>query len=187
MRCVVGGTQLALPITTVNPLRKLYSKLCRELAQSERSGVIHTRREARRLGDTPPARALRALGAHAAVSLPRFEEILAPTHTLGLLAGRRVGDLFSTLRHFLFDRLIDLERSYRGTLLGFHHGIGTVRLLREVAERRGNHAVVEFCDRWLAERVPLLDAAERELHWFADVPKKAIKSGLRISFEPAPE
>lgn len=187
MRCVVGGTHLAVAIITVNPLRKLYTKLCRELAQTERSAIVHTRREARRLGDTPPARALRALGAHAAVTMPRFEELLAPTHILGLLGGRRLGDLFSTLRHFLFDRLIDLERSYRFTLLGFHHGIGTVRLLREVAERRGNQAMVAFCETWLTERLPLVEAAERELHWFAEVPKKAIKSGLRISFEPAPE
>ena len=168
----------------MNSLDKLYCKLCRELAQSERSAVVHTRREARRIGDTPPARALRALGSHAMSMKPRFDALISRRQPAGVMLGRRVGEMFSALRHWLFDRLVDVERSYRGTLLGFHHGIAVVRLLREVAERECDDHMVQFCDDWLEERVPLVEAAERELRWFAEAPRTAIRSGLRISFEP---
>jgi hypothetical protein len=179
--------QLAVSMINVNPLRKLYCKLCRELAQSERSAVVHTRREAQRLGDSPPARALRALGAHAAALRPRFDSVVASDQPAGAMAGRTVGHLFSMLRHYLFDRLIDVERSYRGTLLGFHHGLAVGRLLRDVAERLDERDAVAFLDDWLAERKPMVEAAERELHWFAEQPRKAIRSGLRIAFEPTPD
>jgi hypothetical protein len=170
----------------VNPLRKLYNKLCRELAQSERSAVVHTRRESRRLGDSPPARALRALGAHALATHSRFHELVERPLPIGTMVGRRMGELFSTLRQYLFDRLIDVERSYRGTLLGFHHGLGTARLLREVAERLDEARMTVFLDDWIRERASLVEAAERELHYFAEAPRKAIRSGLRDAFEPAP-
>jgi hypothetical protein len=179
--------QLAISTSNVNPLRKLYCKLCRELAQSERSAVVHTRREAHRLGDSPPARSLRALGAHAASVRPRFDSLVAEPQPLGAMAGRAVGQLFSVLRHFLFDRLIDVERSYRGTLLGFHHGLAAARLLRDVAEQLDEQPMVAFLDSWLRERKPLLENAERELRWFAEQPRKAIQSGLRIAFEPTPD
>jgi hypothetical protein len=160
-------------------------KLCRELAQSEHSATVHTRREARRLGDTPPARALRALGAHAQAMAPQFASLVELRQPLGFAAGRRVGALFSMLRTLVFDRLIDVERSYRGTLLGFHHGLAVARLLRDVAERLDEKGMVAFCERWLRERDMLVDAAERELHWFAERPRAALRSGLRIAFEPA--
>ena len=166
---------------TVSPLHKLYSKLLRELAQSEHSAIVHTRRESRRLGDTPPAHALRALGAHAASMKPRYMALLAKRQPIGRVAGRTVGEMFSTLRHLIFDRQIDAERSYRGTLLGFHHGIGVARLLRDVAARFEDEHMVNFCDDLLADRVPLVDAAERQLRWFADAPAKAIASGLRLA------
>jgi hypothetical protein len=173
---------------TVNPLRKLYCKLCRELAQSERSAVVHTRREARRLGgDTPPARALRTLGGHAIAMRPRFHELVERRQPVGTMVGRRFGDVFSTLRHYLFDRLIDVERSYRGTLLGFHHGLSCARLLRDVADRLDEQEMVGFLDDWLRERIPLVESAERQLRYFAEAPRKAIRSGLRIAFEPTPE
>ncbi len=160
------GMQLAVPIDVVNPLRRLYCKLTRELAQSERSAFLHTRREARRLGDTPPARALRAVGAHAAASRRRFDA-LVESQPIGAMLGRRFGELFSVLRNLVFDRILDVERSYRGTLLGFHH--------------------VAFCDAWLEERRALVENAERELRWFADLPRRAIHSGLHAAFEGAPE
>ncbi|HEY5927920.1 MAG TPA: hypothetical protein VIV11_39810 [Kofleriaceae bacterium] len=182
-----GGMQLAITVGIVTPLRKLYRKLSRELAQSERSALVHTRRESRRLGDVPPAWALRALGAHAHASKPRLDNVIESRQPIGVLAGRKIGELFSLLRHFMFDRLVDTERSYRGTLLGFHHGIAVARLLRDVAERLDERDMVAFCDHWLRERRPLLEAAEREMHWFAEMPKQAMKSGLRIAFQPAPE
>lgn len=116
---------------------------------------------------------------------PRFDSLVTERQPLGVLAGRAVGQLFSALRHFLFDRLIDLERSYRGTLLGFHHGLSVGRLLRDVAERLDEREMIAFLEQWLRERDALVDAAERELHYFADLPRRAIKSGLRVAFEPS--
>jgi hypothetical protein len=171
----------------VTPLHKLHAKLCRELAQSEHSAIVHTRREVRRLGDVPPANALRALGAHAASLRPRMAMLMATRQPFGALVARAVGQTFSNLRHLVFDRLIDVERSYRGTLLGFHHGIATARLLRDVSLRLNDRYMHRFCDDLLAERLPLLDVAEQEVSWFARTPRNAIKSGLRVAFEPQPE
>lgn len=98
------------------------------------------------------------------------------------MLGRRYGELFSALRNLLFDRLIDVERSYRGTLLGFHHGLSVARLLREAAERLDERPMVAFLEDWLRERIALVDTAERELRYFAEVPRKAIRSGLRLAF-----
>lgn len=163
-------------------LQKLRAKLCRELAQSERSADVHTRREGRRLGDVPPARALLAVGEHARAQRPRFEGLACsqqsePARDLA----RTVGELFSTVRDLAFDRMIDAERSYRGTLLGFRHGIDTVRLLRDVGVRLGDNDLVLFCEQWLPARLDLVHAAERELGWFADMPARALQSGLRAA------
>lgn len=114
---------------------------------------------------------------------PRFDSIVQRRQPIGVLAGRKVGELFSLLRTLLFDRFIDVERSYRGTLLGFHHGLSTARLLRDVAERLDEPEMVTLCETLLRERVPLVEAAERELRWFADSPRKAIRSGLRVALD----
>jgi hypothetical protein len=130
---------------------------------------------------------LRAVGAHAAALRPRFDSVVASRQPVGAMAGRAFGQVFSVLRHYVFDRLIDVERSYRGTLLGFHHGLSVTRLLHHVAENLDEREMVKFCDDWLAERVPLVEAAERELRWFAQVPRQAIRSGARVAFEPTPD
>ena len=44
------------------------------------------------------------------------------------------------MRHFVVDRFVDVEQSYRGTLLGMRHGLDLVRLLREVADDEGDIA-----------------------------------------------
>jgi hypothetical protein len=169
-------------VTAMEELSRLRAKLCRELAQSERSADVHTRREARRLGDAPPARALIALADHARSQKPRFEVLACKRQPRrGLQIARAVGDMFSLLRQTLFDRLIDTERSYRATLLGFRHGIDTTRLLREVAIRMGDQRLVQFCDEWLEQRVVLVHDAERQLAWFADAPRRALRSGLRVA------
>lgn len=166
-------------------LHKLGTKLCRELAQSEHSAAVHPRREARRLGEVPPAEALLAIADHAEAQRPRFETLMIKRQPIGLPLGRSVGELFSGLRHVLFDRLIDTERSFRGTLLGLHHGIDVVRLLREVAQREGDSYLLRFCDEWLVDRISLVERAQQTLGWFAEQPSRAIRSGLRIALQPA--
>jgi hypothetical protein len=117
----------------------------------------------------------------------RLDDLEQPPQPLGTFAGRKAGELFLVLRHFLFFRLIHVEHSYRGTLLGFHQGLAIGRLLRDVAERLDEQEMVGFCEQWLEQREPLLAAAERELYWFADTPRQAMRSGLWVPVEPLRE
>lgn len=168
-------------------LDKLQAKLCRELAQSERDAQTHTLREARRLGDTPPAGALRAIAAHARSMQPRLEVAMRRGgQRIGLALGRTVAAVFSALRHAIFDRLIDTERSYRATLLGLRHGVDVMRLLCAVAGRRGDLYLAAYCDETLVERLALLQRAERALAWFADRPALALRSGFQNALHPGP-
>lgn len=164
----------------MSDLHKLRTKLCRELAQSEESARIHPVREARRLGKVPPAAALRAIADHAELMRPRLEALMRE-QPAGRRLGRWFGQLFSALRHGLFDRMIDAERSFRGTLLGLRHGVDTARLLREVARRADDVYLVAFCDELLARRLPLIAKAEGTLSWFADQPRRALQSGMRAA------
>jgi hypothetical protein len=84
---------------------------------------------------------------------PRFDALACRRQPQrGLQIARAVGEMFSTLRNLLFDRMIDTERSYRGTLLGFRHGVDVTRLLREVALRIGDDRLLQFCDEWLVQQ-----------------------------------
>jgi hypothetical protein len=166
-------------------LQKLCFKLCRELAQSEQSASVHPRREAKRLGDTPPAHALLAIASHADELRPRFEALMAKRQPNGIKIGRAFGRAFSAIRQAIAARVIDAERSYRGTLLGLHHGIGVTRLLREVALRAHDTHLVKFCDELLVERGGLIEGVEQALAWFAEQPGQAIRSGARLALEPA--
>lgn len=159
-------------------LRVLCEKLCRELAQCEQSAVVHPAREARRLGNSPPARALVAISEHARSVRPELE-LMCKRQAFGVRFGQLVGKAFSAVRTVLFDQLIDAERSYRGTLLGVRHGIDLARLLREVAMRREQVGLVQLCDRLLVERVGLVEDAEDALGWFAEEPSTALRSGPR--------
>lgn len=168
-------------------LHRLSAKLCRELSQSEHSAWVHARREARRLRDLPPGRALREISAHAGATRPRFEALMRRRRQrIGPGLGRAVGAAFSALRHAVFDRILDAERSYRGTLLGLRHGADVLRLLRAVAAREGDLDLAIFCDEVLVERLVLLERAERALAWFADRPALALRSGLQLTLHPGP-
>lgn len=160
-------------------LLRLRRKLCRELAQSERDARLHTRREARRLGEVPPALALRAIAAHAEGVRPRFEALVGRDQPFGTLLGYTVAAMFSGARHLLLDRVIDRERSYRATLLGLYHGVDVARLLRDVCARGGDVYLARFCDELVAERGVLLEQAQHALGWYADAPKQALRWGVR--------
>ncbi len=162
---------------------KLRAKLCRALAQSEHSAERHSMREAKRLGPIPPAYALAAIAEHARTMAKRFAEAALAKPTFGLALGRAVGEAFSVARHMIFDRIIDLERSYRGTLLGAKHGTDVARLLREVALLDHEKALIDFVNAWLPEREALLRRAESELAWFAQDAALATKSGLAKAFQ----
>ncbi len=152
--------------------------MCREFAQSEQSATVHTVREAKRLGDVPPAHAMLAISEHARSMRKRFEVVAKERPTLGLAVGRVVGAAFSLLRHAVFDRMIDVERSYRGTMLGARHGTDVARLLREVALVDHEAPLIDFVNEWLPERDSLIRTAEAALAYFAEDPATAIRSGL---------
>jgi hypothetical protein len=157
-------------------LDQLCNKLCRELAQSEESARLHPMREARRLGNVAPAAALRAIADHAAQLRPRFVALMERDQLTGLRLGRSVGKLFSALHYAFFVRVIDTERSFRGTLLGMRHGVDVVTMLRHVADASGRVGIGGFCTRWLEERVPLIAAVEHAMSWFAHHPTAAVQS-----------
>jgi len=166
-------------------LLRLRRKLCRELAQSELDARLHTRREARRLGEVVPALALRAIAAHADALQPRFAMLVRRDQPFGFAVGRAVARMFSGVRHVLLDRIIDREHSYRATLLGLYHGVDTARLLREVCVRAGDVYLARFCDELVGEREVLLEQAQHALAWFADAPKLALRWGARDALAPS--
>lgn len=151
----------------------LLANLTHELFQTEYSARIHPMREARRLGDIPPAKALRAVAEHAGRCWGPLHELARHERLPGGLRGSLTGRLFSSARHFLMDRLIDDERSYRGTLIGFRHGLDLVKLFRMCADASGRVEIGGFCTRWLQEREPLVAAVEHGLTWFALHPIQA--------------
>lgn len=160
-----------------------HAHLCRslmeELAQSERSARLHCEREASRLGDSGPARALRACVEHAEranVSLEAAARQVQNGHHAGppVRIGRAIGALLSRARDLVFDRLIEEERSYRGTLMGLRHGVDTARMLQHAADASGKVELAGFCTRWLADREPLVEQVAREMTWFALHPHVAV-------------
>jgi hypothetical protein len=157
--------------------QKLLHTLFIELFQTEQSADVHSRREADRLGSTPPANALRAVANHAQAALGDFAALAEPRGFSATRAGMAVGSFFSQVRDLLADRLIDRERSYRGTLLGMRHGMDLVRSLRFVADAAGDTALTTALDAWLRVRAPLVDSVAAELAWFARNPERALEGG----------
>ena len=117
--------------------RAYLHSLARELFQTETSAARHCRREAERLGDTGPARALLAVADHADAVLKELPAIAERNDMPVSKGGRMTGALFSQLRDKMFDMLIDSDRSYRGTLLGCRHGLDVVRTLQQLARCNG--------------------------------------------------
>lgn len=153
---------------------ELLESLMRELFQTEESAVSHPRVEAERLGgSTPPGRAMLAVAAHAKEALAELPR-LARAHDLPVSAGGlAVGKIFSITRDALADLLLTSEKSYRGTVLGMRHGVDLVELMRYLAHKEGDLEIEAWCSEWLARRRPLIEAAARELSWFAANPGRA--------------
>jgi hypothetical protein len=154
--------------------KKLLDTLVRELFQTERSAQRHGLIEADRLGLVPPAAALRSVARDAEVNL-RELPVFCRKHGLpASVGGTTLGVLFSVLRTSLGDRLLDKERSYRGTLLGMRHGVDLVRLLRSAARADKHKDLAVWCDAWLDRREPLVDEVAHHLAWFGRHPAQAL-------------
>jgi len=152
--------------------KHLLQHLRGELWQTETSASQHCRREAARLGDTPPARALTAAAQHAddtLAALPKIFQDLGSTHKT---LGTAVGKLFSELRDTIADNLLTSERSYRGTLLGLRHGVDLVRLMLGASH---DNDMRLFFQAWLARREPLITEVANQLSWFAEHEDQALK------------
>jgi hypothetical protein len=146
---------------------QLLHNLTPELFQTETSAARHCRREARRVPGTPPAATLLAVAEHADVALRELEE-LARAHQLPRSSfGVALGNLFSETRQRVADRLIDAERSFRGTLLGMRHGIDVVHMVELTAREAGCDPLVRWAEAWRQRREPLIQEAERQLGWYA--------------------
>ncbi|WP_437278919.1 hypothetical protein WME90_48235 [Sorangium sp. So ce375] len=156
--------------------RAFLTSLVRELFQTERSAMIHPRIEADRLGDVPPARAMRAVSAHAEAALSEICPLLRERELPISAGGLAVGEAFSALRERLADHLLSTERSYRGTLLGMRHGVDLVELLQYVATVEGDTPLAAWCARWLSMRKPLVEVVADELAWFAARPARAMRA-----------
>ena len=160
--------------------RTLLNNLTRELFQTETSALRHGNREADRLGDSAPARALRAVATHAKGVLTELPGLAQRNDMIISKGGMLTGELFSQVRDKFADMLIDSERSYRGTLLGMQHGLGVVLLLRQTAVVTGKADLGLFCDGWLNTRTVLVDAVAEELRWFAEHADEAVKMGRSL-------
>lgn len=159
----------------MNADRALFEKLGFELFQTEESALEHCAREAARLTGTPLASPLLQVAGHAKAGLASLPGSLRARPRLKL--GKALGGLLSVLRQAVVDRMIDRERSYRGTLLGMRHGVDLVRTLLPVAERTGDTELVHWCERWLMARVPLVEDCAAQLDWFAAHPELACERG----------
>ncbi|AUX49133.1 uncharacterized protein SOCE26_106780 [Sorangium cellulosum] len=155
--------------------RAFLASLVRELFQTEHSAKTHPLIEAQRLGDVPPAHAMRAVSAHAEDVLSELPSLMRVRRLPVSAGGSAVGEAFSALRDHVADHLLTAERSYRGTILGMRHGVDLVELIQYVATVEGDALLAAWCARWLSARRPLVEAAARELAWFAARPARATR------------
>lgn len=163
-----------------NPHRELLESLFVELFQSERSAEIHPPVEAVPLGDSAPARALRAVSQHAVSTREELMEHARRRDLLHSRSGRRIGDAFSWSRRLFSDPNMEVERSYRATLLGMRHGLDLVKLLRAAAESADDTELAAWCTEFLAVREPLVEEVCSQLAWFGWHPERAIQHRGRI-------
>jgi len=167
--------------------KRLLPSLLVELYQAEHSACRHALREATRLGQIPPAVALRVISSHASSAL---DDLPGLAHERGLVIttiSTVVGDAYSYLREVVLDRVVDVERAYRETILDVRRGVDLVRLLRSSADDEGDHELVAWCDKWLPIRTRLVREAADELEWFARHPVFARRISIPfLSAKPTP-
>jgi hypothetical protein len=158
---------------SLNHLDKLLHNVIREVFQTETSAVRHCRREADRLGATPPGRAMMAISEHATGVLEALPPVCQREGLPVSIGGSATGLFFSEMRDKVLDRLIQSERSYRGTLIGLHHGVDLMKLVMLAAEASGKSSLIDLCAEWIPARTALLQRAIEELSWFVTHPERA--------------
>jgi len=91
----------------------LVNLLWPEVFQTEESARSHPAREAKRLGGSPPAAAMRAVSEHAASSLVRLQGLASERGHAPSILGRALGQAFSVARTFGSDLLMSSEKRTR--------------------------------------------------------------------------
>jgi hypothetical protein len=177
---VAGSEQSGQSSQSASPDHELLVTLFRELFQTEKSAKLHSTREADRLGDGPPAAALRAVVEHATRVLNELPGLAEKNDLPVSAAGMALGVFLSNCRQFAVDHLVEAERSYRGTLIGVRHGVDLVELIGKVAKAKDNSELSEWCATWLQERKPLVEQLVQALQWFAENPDKATSRPLTL-------
>jgi hypothetical protein len=157
----------------------LSRKLFAEILQTERSAKQHGTVEAERLGNGPPASALRAVAEHARIAEHALRSIAERRQYGSTQAGSGFGSLFSIIRNWFADFMLTAEQSYRGTLLGMRHGYDAVSLFRAASRVDADEELAEWCDAWLRSRAPLIEAVAAALGWFAENPELAVTNAKR--------
>jgi len=164
-----------MPAGSSSKRDRLIHKLLREVTRAESQAIDHAATESRRLGEAPPAIALREVAAHALSMKPRLLD-MSSAHGLDLHRSA-FGSRLSTLRQLVVDRvtpaLADAEHAYRTAILDLRHGLDVVRVLREVSRRHELFGLIRWCDDWLRARRTLVTGVEARLLWFADAAARA--------------
>ena len=167
-----------MPTTKPSPLvRSLFV----EAFQTEQSAMTHCAREAKRLGSSPPGVAMKATSAHATETLRKLHVAAKARGLAGHATGRTAGRMLSMLRQLSTDLFLSEEKSYRGTLMGMQHGKAVFLFLEDTAIASGDQELADLCHTWLERRVPILQAAEQDLAWFAENPKIAMARAVMLS------
>ena len=112
---------------------------------------------------------------HGAESLRTLKELAKARGLERQTKGSILGHLLSDIRTFGTDLFLTPDKTYRGTLMGIHHGIGAMLLLEDVAIERGDQELADFCSSWVMRRRELTVAAEDALAWFAQNPAAALR------------
>lgn len=171
------------PRVNENPIVK---RAWGELFQTERSAERHGQVEAERFGDAPPASPLLLVSAHATHALAELDLLAQARGHEAAQGGQVVGQFFSEVRQKIADLALTREMSYRGTLLGIRHGIDLVALVHH-ASAESDPELHEWTRTWLEERTRLVEAAARELAWFArnpDVAEQPVSKGALADDAP---
>lgn len=161
---------MAKPVTAST----LITHLLPEAIQTEESATVQAAREADRLGAMPPGRAMREISEHARRVLPELRRLCVARGHRPARRGTMIGRMFSSVRTLGADLMLSMEKSYRGTLLGAHHGVGTLLFLEDIAIASGDQELADFCSAWVTTRKRLVDDAEDDLAWFAAHPSVAL-------------
>ena len=129
-------------------VRSPYDHLVRSLVRAEADTVELAARTTARIGDVPPARALRAVAAHALSTRERLARVLAGHGVAAMPARRRMSELC----RWVIARLVDPERLYGDALDELRRELDVVYELRSAARVDGLFGLIRWCDDWLPAR-----------------------------------